>query len=243
MTGRLPNQESPKMELGGLGFSDPSNDIVQGFVARDADRNELVVALRGSASLVDILLDTQVELVPFLSPGLSVPQAVRVHGGFLAAWDSVSIQVLAVLAAQLALHRDTKRIITSGHSLGGALATLAAISINQRFPQCQVMTYSFGSPRTGNKAFAEYVNETLGENSFRVVHTHDRVPTMIPQSLGYHHHGIEYWQSDEPAIPDNIVRCEAHGEDPNCSLQIPSSGVNDAHITYLGILATTPFCI
>jgi len=66
---------------------------------------------------------------------------------------------------------------------------------------------------------------------------------MIPRSLGYHHHGIEYWQADDPAIAENIVRCEAHGEDPNCSLSIPSGGVNDAHIMYLGILATTPFCI
>ncbi|KAJ4000028.1 alpha/beta-hydrolase [Lentinula boryana] len=240
-------------------FSDPVAGIVEGFVARDASRKELVLAFRGSASFADILLDTQVQLVPLVSPGISVPHGVRVHAGFLTAWNSVSVQVLAILAEQLLLHEDIQTIVTSGHSMGGSLATLAAVSAQQRFPQCRVMSYSYGAPRTGNKAFAEFFNESLGEDVFRVVHTYDGVPTMISQSLGYHHHGIEYWQNSEPATVTNVVKCDAHGEDPNCSLSIPSSGVNDAHLTvgtrllehihllnllkYFGIVATTPFCL
>lgn len=57
--------------------------------------------------------------------------------------------MLAILAEQLVLHGDIKTIVTSGHSLGGALATLSAISANQRFPQCRVITYSYGAPRIG----------------------------------------------------------------------------------------------
>ncbi|KAJ3724951.1 alpha/beta-hydrolase [Lentinula guzmanii] len=204
-------------------FSDPVAGIVEGFVARDASRKELVLAFRGSASFADILLDTQVQLVPLVSPGVSVPHGVRVHAGFLIAWNST--------------------IVTSGHSMGGSLATLSAVSAKQRFPQCRVMSYSYGAPRTGNKAFADFFNESLGEDVFRVVHTYDGVPTMISQSLGYHHHGIEYWHNSEPATVENVVKCDAHGEDPNCSLSVPSSGVNDAHLTYFGIVATTPFCL
>ncbi|KAF9071050.1 alpha/beta-hydrolase [Rhodocollybia butyracea] len=219
--------------------------ISEGHIARDDSRKELIVALRGSANITDMLLDTQIVLVPYLSPGVSVPHEVRVHAGFLTAWDSVSVQVLAVLAAQLAVHTDIKRIVTTGHSLGGSLATLSAISLMQHFPHCKILTYSYGAPRTGNNAFAKFVNEKFGNNAFRVVHTHDGVPTMICQSLGYHHHGIEYWQAYEPAIPENITRCEAENgeEDPTCSLSIPSSGINDAHFVYFGIVATTPFCL
>ncbi|KAJ4468246.1 Alpha/Beta hydrolase protein [Lentinula aciculospora] len=217
--------------------------IVEGFVARDASRKELVIAFRGSASVADILLDTQVELVPLISPGTSVPHGVRVHTGFLTAWNLVSVQVFAILTEQLVLHRDIETIVTSGHSLGGALATLCAISAKQRFPQCRIRTYSYGAPRIGNKPFANFVNKSLAENAFRVVHTHDGVPTMIPQSLGYHHHGIEYWQNSEPPTVENVIKCEDQGEDPNCSLSIPSGGVNDAHLTYFGIVATTPFCV
>ncbi|KAJ3975207.1 alpha/beta-hydrolase [Lentinula raphanica] len=204
-------------------FSDPVAGIVEGYVARDASRKELILALRGSASFADVLLDTQVQLVPLVSPGVSVPQGVRVHAGFLAAWNTA--------------------IVTCGHSLGGSLATLSAISAKQHFSQCRVSTYSYGAPRTGNKAFSAFVNQSMGEDAFRVVHTHDGVPTMIPRYLGYHHHGIEYWQSSEPAIVENVVKCKSDGEDPKCSLSIPSGGVNDAHLTYFGIVATTPFCL
>ncbi|KAJ3759648.1 alpha/beta-hydrolase [Lentinula raphanica] len=224
-------------------FSDPVAGIVEGYVARDASRKELILALRGSASFADILLDTQVQLVPLVSPGVSVPQGVRVHAGFLAAWNTVSVQVLAILTEQLLLHAEIQAIVTCGHSLGGSLATLSAISAKQHFSQCRVSTYSYGAPRTGNKAFSAFVNQSMGEDAFRVVHTHDGVPTMIPRYLGYHHHGIEYWQSSEPAIVENVVKCKSDGEDPKCSLSIPSGGVNDAHLTYFGIVATTPFCL
>jgi len=66
---------------------------------------------------------------------------------------------------------------------------------------------------------------------------------MIPTSLGYHHHGIEYWQRADPADPQTTLQCSADGEDPQCSASIPSGGVNPAHITYFGITVPTPFCL
>lgn len=56
-----------------------------------------------------------------------------------------------------------------------------------------------------------------------------RVPTMIPLALGYHHHGVEYWQHSSPASSTTTVECEASGEDARCSLSVPSKGVNVAH--------------
>lgn len=49
---------------------------------------------------------------------------------------------------------STEPIAAAGHSLGGALATLAAIDLQRvsSFPRLQVYTY--GAPRTGNHAFA-----------------------------------------------------------------------------------------
>ena len=71
---------------------------IQGFVARDDHRKEIVVALRGrlvslqlllkkfgdhlmrltellkSASVVNILTDSQVLLVPFVAPGVKLPR-------------------------------------------------------------------------------------------------------------------------------------------------------------------------
>lgn len=54
----------------------------------------------------------------------------------------------------------------AGHSLGGALATLAAYDIRKqlldRDKKCvEVVCYSFGAPRTGNHNFARDYNRMV----------------------------------------------------------------------------------
>ena len=54
----------------------------------------------------------------------------------------------------------------TGHSLGGALATLAAYDIRKQLQasskqHVEVMCYSFGAPRTGNHAFATDYNRVV----------------------------------------------------------------------------------
>ncbi|KAF5341593.1 hypothetical protein D9758_014066 [Tetrapyrgos nigripes] len=161
-------------------FSNPVTDI-QGFVARDNERKEIIIAFRGSASVADILLDSQIILVPFLTPGIIAPHGIKVHSGFLIAWDSIAASVFPIVISQLALHPDIRRIITVGHSLGGAISTLAAMSIMIRQHEegadvlrgREIKNYSYGAPRAGNKTFAEFVNNHLGVNAYRVVHADD----------------------------------------------------------------------
>ncbi|KAF8071540.1 alpha/beta-hydrolase [Lyophyllum atratum] len=224
-----------------LQFSNAMTDI-QGFVARDSSRDEIIVALRGSVSIVDFLMDTQIFLVPFVTPGVSAPSGTRVHNGFLLAWDSVVIQVLAIVTQQLRSHPGFS-LVTLGHSLGGALSTLAAVTLKHNFPRTEVRNYTYGAPRIGNKKFADFVNADFGPRAFRVVHTTDGVPTIIPTFLGYHHHGIEYWANSDPASKDTTFKCSADGEDPCCSASIPSRGITPAHVTYFGIPVSTPFCL
>ena len=45
-------------------------------------------------------------------------------------------------------------VTCTGHSLGGALATLAAYDLQAEFGFRKLQVYAFGSPRTGNHAFA-----------------------------------------------------------------------------------------
>ncbi|KIL59894.1 hypothetical protein M378DRAFT_26795 [Amanita muscaria Koide BX008] len=224
-------------------FLSPVADI-QGYIARDDEKKELIIALRGSASVVDFLLDAQLVLVPFMVPGiLQTPPDSKlcVHSGFLFDWNTVALEVITILKQQLHSHRSYS-LVTVGHSLGGALATLAAITLKLKFPEQKVRTYSYGSPRVGNAAFAEFVNRHLGKDAFRVVHTNDGVPTIMPTSLGYHHHGVEYWQVDDPPAAETTVECAVNGEDQGCSASLPSGGFTPAHAIYLGIVATTPFC-
>lgn len=48
-------------------------------------------------------------------------------------WDSVALQALAIVRQQVSSHPDYS-IVTTGHSLGGSLALLAAVSLKQNFP-------------------------------------------------------------------------------------------------------------
>ena len=48
--------------------------------------------------------------------------------------------------------------ISAGHSLGGALATLAAYDVVKRFPWGSAQVYTVGAPRVGNRAFRREYN-------------------------------------------------------------------------------------
>ncbi|KAI0301030.1 Alpha/Beta hydrolase protein [Multifurca ochricompacta] len=124
--------------------------------------------------------------------------------------------------------------VTNGHSLGGSLAAIAALSIKSNFPWASVRLLTFGQPRTGDVEFANLLEVVVGrDNLFRAVHTWDGVPTMIPEYLGYRHHACEYWQFQEPPGVSMVYRCDGQ-EDPECSHSIPSTGINPAHGIYFG---------
>ena len=77
----------------------------------------------------------------------------RVHRGFANAlgeiWDDVSTRIQARCG-------DGRRLWITGHSLGGALGTLAACRLSQIEPRQSVaMVYTFGAPRVGDRVFAE----------------------------------------------------------------------------------------
>ncbi|MFL6245692.1 MAG: lipase family protein [Thermoanaerobaculia bacterium] len=103
-------------------------------------------------------------------------EVVDVHRGFReqleAVWDDIEKQL-----AQL-----TCPVFYTGHSLGAALATLAAA---RRPPQA---VYAFGSPLVGNAAFARSVAQL---RLHRVVDGSDIVTVLPPSRLGFVHAGTE----------------------------------------------------
>jgi triacylglycerol lipase len=97
-----------------------------------------------------------------------------VHEGFAGALDGVWKHIAPVLA-------DLEGpVFYAGHSLGAALATLAAV---RRAPAA---VYTFGSPRVGDARFAAAA-ATLP--IYRVVDDADLVATVPPEQLGFSHAG------------------------------------------------------
>jgi pimeloyl-ACP methyl ester carboxylesterase len=136
------------------------------FVVRARDGKWAALVFRGTENLRDWLTNVDVKRVP--------APAGEVHEGFNSALDAVWRDVAPVLATL-----DCP-IFYAGHSLGAALATLAA---SRRAPRA---TYTYGSPLVGDKAFAASLGATP---LFRVVNDLDIVTTVPPPLLGYHHAG------------------------------------------------------
>lgn len=80
-------------------------------------------------------------------------------------------------------------VYVTGHSLGGALATLHALELSSsqlaKRGAIYVTMYNFGSPRVGNRRFAELYNEKV-KDSWRVVNHRDIIPS-VPRLMGYCH--------------------------------------------------------
>lgn len=116
-----------------------------------------------------------------------------VHSGFLNAYKSVRRDVQAALDTIIHDYRHFEaplKVFITGHSLGGALATLCAFELCSRYRDLDVRMYSFGSPRVGDHAFSRKYNK-LVPKSFRFVCDRDFI-TTIPKFLWlYKHVGIE----------------------------------------------------
>lgn len=103
----------------------------------------------------------------------------RTHRGFAAALDA------AWPAVEAALAQASPPLVFTGHSLGAALATLAASL------QSNAELFTFGSPRVGDDAFAESMSQRPAETR-RYINNRDIVCRLPSARLGYDHVGTPY---------------------------------------------------
>jgi hypothetical protein len=157
-------------------------------VSTDATNKLIVISFRGSKSIDNWAanLDFQMEDVSFCS-------GCRTHSGFLEAWNEVQEGVINAVKDAQTQSPDYK-VVATGHSLGGAMATVAAAAL--RSIDISVDLYTYGAPKSGNKEWATFLSGTDKGANFRVVHKDDIVPTLppsIPFFMPYAHVQPEYF--------------------------------------------------
>lgn len=205
-------------------FAGIATDI-QGYIAVDRTKSLIIVSFRGSSSLRNWIADILFAQVPCnnLVPGCLV------HTGFASAWAEVSPVVLSGVAAAVAAN-PSYAIVATGHSLGGAIATLAAAYL-RKIGGYKVDLYTYGAPRVGNEAFASFVTAQPGAE-YRVTHADDPVPRLPPILFNYRHTSPEYWLATALTtygIADVKV-CEGTA---NIHCNAGTVGLNvDAHLYY-----------
>lgn len=161
--------------------------------------------------------------------------------------ETITANISAALAA-----KPGYSLTVTGHSLGGGLASLSATALKgQKF---SLVSYTYGQPRTGDQAYADYVDSVFPLNSgpngvdtmVRATHENDGVPQIPPTSDGYRHHSTEYWQSTDAVETASTYQCT--GQEPaDCNQSEPGYGIGDgviginaAHLEYFGIGTGNP---
>lgn len=184
---REPSQIEPALvEMGLEGFRFYDGPSTQAFTCSDASR--VIIAFRGSEQDPrDWINNANFRPVPGEHDG-------HVHSGFHGALDEVWDQIAAHV------DRDTPRpLFVTGHSLGGALATLAGARLHSA-GMAVGGVYTYGQPRVGKSDFQRHYNEALRDKTFRMVNHIDlvtRVPLLVH---GYRHIGRRMYFDEDGTL-------------------------------------------
>ncbi|CAK7568163.1 MAG: hypothetical protein SEPTF4163_006146 [Sporothrix epigloea] len=228
-----------------------------GYIAVDDSAREIIVAFRGTYSIANMVADLSTipqKYEPY-DPGecggrcdnsrnllLNKCTNCTVHSGFLDSWKSTrhivlpavtearkqSVENSPVASASISDPAVPYRVHLLGHSLGGALAALAALEMKAVLGWDDVVVTTFGEPRVGNSGLATYLESVFGlrDNSTaaasyrRVTHKDDPVPLLPLTDWGYSSHAGEVFikKAELPPTPEDIILCNGRN-DPDCIAQ------------------------
>jgi Lipase (class 3) len=159
----------------------------------DADKKRAIVVFCGSVFFDNLAINALV--FPCYFP-FYVPLS---HLGFNRAWDHIKPQVVAWLKKAVDEGR-VKEIVFTGHSLGGAMAQIAARDLSGEFPVSHVL--SFGSACIGGRGMLERfkhaaaVGGQLNDKTRHFTYSGDVMP-RIPPIMIFSHVGKRFrlWNS------------------------------------------------
>lgn len=203
------DEDSPYFEYFGDNFAGSVDIVPQG-----EEEGTLYIAFRGTYSKIDARIDSD-----FTKLKCEFLGGKCVHKGFLKRYlqlqkDMKDIIKNKVISYKNKTKKDIKKIVVTGHSLGGALSTLAALDLQQNqeiFPENKpgknkipVKLITFCSPRVLSFEAYDYVvkNNILPQNSENGavrIYRHGDVVASIPLgSMGYKHFGEVFCITNAP---------------------------------------------
>ncbi|KAF3769062.1 alpha/beta-hydrolase [Cryphonectria parasitica EP155] len=223
-----------------------------GYVAVDhgsedgREQPAIIVAFRGTYSLTNTVIDLSTvpqEYVPYPDPdegdddggdngGTSEQRCTNctVHMGFLESWRQARRLVLPTVKSARAKHPGYPvRLV--GHSLGGAVACLAALEMKVALGWDDLVVTTFGEPQVGNAGFVAFVDRVFSLNGSppqddedekgwayrRVTHVKDPVPLLPLSEWGYRPHAGEVFITKKELSPsvEDLRLCRGD-EDQGC---------------------------
>lgn len=189
------------------GLSVNEVDIPMGYCLLDPANNTFYICFRGAVTARDwqgSFLTTQSSFSFSIKIGSVIPilpicpiSDIEIHSGFLTLYGTVSDIVNNIVLTNINLFDN---LVITGHSLGGALASICAFNLSTLLPDKNIYVYTFGKPRVGNISYAECVNSIFGDNFHRLTNIDDVIcdlpfatmpnPSNYNQPYLYQHEGI-----------------------------------------------------
>lgn len=193
-----------------------------------SNNNSIIVAFRGTEIsprdagikirniIQDIKTDTDLVLVP------NERGKGHVHNGFQKAiksiWEKVNNEVRELQ------NKRQRGIWFTGHSLGAAMATLAADRYATNIGDIQGL-YTFGSPRVGDKTFSESLMRRVP--TYRVVYNRDIVTRVPLKEQGYEHIGMVKIINEKGILSDHPGDWRRLGDKDNILEYLLSGMINN----------------
>ncbi|KAK6033135.1 triacylglycerol lipase [Ostertagia ostertagi] len=211
-------------------------DKCTAFSAVNNDDKAIILSFRGTDRNTQLIVESdetmQKNHTPWVAGGVV---SKYFNDGFMRIWKYGLKDDLATLQSQHSgyelwvasttkgtlLENERKSCLCqiTGHSLGGAMASLAAsyIAHNKLFPANKIKLVTFGQPRTGDKDYAAAVEKEV-PYAFRITHAHDEVPHLPLENLeGYYHHKTEAFYNKGMGTGAHYYVCYDMGESTFCS--------------------------
>ncbi|KAI8057331.1 Alpha/Beta hydrolase protein [Syncephalis plumigaleata] len=213
------------------------------YVATNDKYQRIIVAFRGSVDISSWIqnLNFGKTKVDWLNN-----DDAEVHAGFVNCYHTIRSDLKSTIA-DVAKRFPKYTVTFTGHSLGGALAILAALDTNISTPSINQQVVTFGAPRIGNPTFGNMVSTRLYQaansrtggilpSPVRVVNYNDIVPRLPPSMFDYQHHDAEVWINSGEGDQATLCQVGKKEEDPNCAKSVMAFIDVTRHNTYFGIL-------
>ncbi|KAL2609052.1 hypothetical protein R1flu_027625 [Riccia fluitans] len=165
-------------ELEGNGFGNCKQTMI---VVRSLTGGHLIVACRGTADAYDALTDLN-----FIHRTMSLAVG-SAHAGFLDRAKTIPLEYFRRLLVR------NEKIVLTGHSLGGAVASLLALRLLEatgRWCHEQLQCYTLGCPFFADSELARYINKRYRHHFVHIVSRNDIVPKLMP--LAYTLYSVWY---------------------------------------------------
>jgi triacylglycerol lipase len=151
-----------------------------------------LIAFRGTSSVYDMVLDLEsgrkTSFQPYTAPA-NFPSDIEIGDGFYKIYSTKNNSMPASMQQQIftainSLKIPATKILITGHSLGGALASIFTLDLAISLPKSkiEITSITFASPRVGTANWQTIYNDTyhLLDKTIRIRNSYDLVPKVPP---------------------------------------------------------------